>query len=176
MARPIAMAVRQSIIQGFEQGISISQLSRNYKIGRTTIHQIIKRYKENGEEGLKPHYKNCGKPRLTSTDLVYRAVRCLKTWHPNWGAEKIKAEILLARPNLALPTVRTLNRWFQWNQQNKSTTRLPKTPRKWAKFLHEGWQIDAKEEMLTMDGNKQCWLNIVDEKSGTVIDPPVFSL
>lgn len=176
MAQPVKIAVRQSIVQNFKQGISISQIARNFKVGRTTVHQIIKRYKENGEEGLKPHYANCGKSRLSSDDLVYRAARCLKTWHPKWGAEKIQAEILLVRPDIELPSVRTFNRWFQWNKQNTSTTKLPKAPRKWAKFLHEGWQIDAKEEMLTIDGNKQCWLNIVDEKSGTVIDPPVFSL
>jgi hypothetical protein len=51
---------------------------------------------------------------------------------------------------------------------------LPKTKPRQAKNLHEGWQIDAKEEMRLADGSKSSWLNITDEYSGMVIDPPVF--
>ena len=60
--------------------------------------------------------------------------------------------------------------------KNIKPNKAPKEQARWAKHLHEGWQIDAKEEILTANGYKNCWLNIVDEHSGTVIDPPVFPL
>ena len=77
---------------------------------------------------------------------------------------------------MELPNVRTFYRWFHWNKQIRSKSKVPKQQAQWARHLHQGWQIDAKEEMQTLDGQKSCWLNIVDEHSGTVIDPPVFSL
>jgi len=82
------------------------------------------------------------------------------------------------RPELKLPHYRTFNRWFHWNNQLEVSTKsvLPKVNARTAKRLHEIWQIDAKEEMIIADGSKNCWLNITDEYSGTVIDPPVFSL
>ena len=176
MYRPTPMAKRQSIIGLYEKGHSITSISQALKVSRGTVHALINRYKLKGDEGLKPLYSNCGKPRLNASDFIFRAVRCMKTWHPGWGAEKIHAQILLMRPGRELPSVRTFYRWFRWNEQTVPSTKLPKQPAQWAKQLHEGWQIDAKEEMVTADGVKQCWLNITDEHSGTVLDPPVFPL
>lgn len=176
MPTPVSMAIRQSIISQHQEGVSISMIAYNFKVSRGTIYSLIKRYEAQGDEGLQPFYANCGKNRPGSDDFIFRAVRCIKSWHSGWGAEKIHAEMLRMRPELNLPGIRTFYRWFRWNEQTVPSTKLPKVPRQWAKDLHEGWQIDAKEEMCIADGSKQCWLNITDEHSGTVIDPPVFSL
>ncbi len=174
MGQSTSMAVRQSIIDQFQDGISISQIASNFHVSRTTVYCLVNRYKTQGEAGLKPLYKNCGKVRPSETKFIFRAVRCMRTWHPGWGGEKIHAELSRMRPNLQLPSVRTFYRWFHWNNQIELSSKVPTEPAKWAKGLHEGWQIDAKEEMRTLDGHKQTWLNITDEHSSTVIDPPVF--
>lgn len=168
------MAIRQNILAHYKQGHSISRISRHFEVCRTTIYTLIRRYEKDGQTGLEPKYANCGKTRPSDQDFIFRAVRCLKTWHPGWGAEKILAEITLKRPKLDLPSERTVYRWFKWNKQTSARSKLPKEPKKWAEQLHEGWQIDAKEEMRTQDSQLHCWLNITDEHSGTVIDPPVF--
>lgn len=170
------MAIRQSIIKQYHKGLSKSQIARNFEVSRTTIHCLIGRYRILGEQGLKPRHRNCGKARPDENDFIYRAVRCMRAWHPGWGGEKIHAELSYMRPGLKLPSVRTFYRWFHWNGQIEPGSTVPKEPAKWATYLHEGWQIDAKEEIRTADGNKQSWLNITDEHSGTVIDPPVFPL
>lgn len=178
MPQAISMAIRQSILSDYNKGVKTSSIIRAYNVSKTSIYNIIKRYKAEGEQGLRPRYDNCGKSRPNGEDFIYRAVRCLRTWHPSWGAEKIRAEMQYMRPELKLPHYRTFYKWFHWNGQliirPKST--LPASNPKSAKALHEIWQIDAKEEMTTLDGQKQCWLNIVDEFSGMVIDPYVFSL
>ena len=178
MPQAVSMAVRQSIISHYEKGEKISSISRLFNVSRATIYELLKRHKREGVQGLKPKYGNCGKERPDEKGFIYRAVRCMRTWHSDWGAEKIHAEIAQMRPKLELPHYRTFNRWFHWNKQLQVylQSTLPKVNTKWAKHLHEGWQIDAKEEMTTGDGNKQCWLNITDEYSGAVIAPPVFSL
>jgi len=174
MAIATPMAIRLEIIRRYKTGMKISQIAKEIDLSRGTIHSLINRYLIEGEKGLNPRYSNCGKLRPSEKDFIYRAVRCMRKWHPTWGGEKIHAELLLSRPKLKLPEVRTLYRWFNWEDLTPSRTRLPKAVKSWAKELHEGWQVDAKEEMRTVDGEKQCWLNIVDEHSGTVIDPPVF--
>lgn len=176
MPQPISMAIRQSIVNACKKGQSISSLSRIHKVSRQSIYDLLRRYKAEGEAGLVCNYDNCGKLRPDASSFVYRAVRCMRTWHPTWGAQKIHAEMLYMRPSLELPHYRSFNRWFHWNGQLsiKPKSILPSSIHKWSKYLHEIWQVDAKEEMTTADGQKQCWLNITDEFSGAIIDPPVF--
>jgi len=176
MPKALPMAIRQSIISQHKSGISKSKIACNLQVGRTTVHSLISEYEEKGEQGLHTNYGNCGKPRPDESDFIYRAVKCFRTWHPTWGGEKIHATLSQLRPELKLPKVRTFYKWFHWNKQIIAKSKIPKEGAQWASHLHEGWQIDAKEEMQTKDGQKNCWLNIVDEHSGTVIDPPVFSL
>lgn len=172
------MAVRQSIIAGYQRGESISSLARTFGVSRGSVNSFVKRFRSASSlEALRPCYANCGKARPTAQDFVFRAVRCLRTWHPEWGAEKIHAELLRMRPQLELPHYRTFNRWFHWNGQiaTKLHSQLPRATAGKATELHACWQIDAKEELHLADGSRNCWLNITDERSGTVIQPPVFS-
>ena len=142
MSKPISLSTRKQIISSYKQGKSISELSRVYQVSRSSIYTLLKRYKSEGEIGLISKYENCGKIRPNSSDLIYRAVRCFRTWHPSWGAEKIHAELIQLRPSLAarLPHHRTFYRWFHWNNLVEIKTRLPKEPYKWSKRLHDGWQ------------------------------------
>ncbi|MEM0995390.1 MAG: hypothetical protein AAGI49_20320 [Bacteroidota bacterium] len=176
MPRAVPMAIREQVVLRHRTGSSALELSREYGLSRQTIYNILDKSKSGAS--LHPDYEYCGKVRPRAGDFIYRAVRCLRTWHPSWGAEKIRAYMQLLRPELSLPHYRTFTRWFHWNSQITPRLRstLPPTPHKWAKKLHEIWQIDAKEEMQLLDGKKACWLNVVDEFSGTVISPPVFSL
>ena len=178
MPTAISMALRQSIVACYKKGERVTALAEKFKVSRKTIYSLIQREKEKGIEGLQPHYQNCGKVRPKENQYIFRAVRCMRAWHPNWGAEKIHAEMNLMRPQLNLPHYRTFNRWFHWNKQLETLLKssLPKYNPKQAKRLHEIWQVDAKEELTIADGSKNCWLNITDEFSGMVIDPPVFSL
>jgi hypothetical protein len=173
------MAVRQSIVAGYKRGEPISKLARTFGVSRGSVYSFIKRARCStpSAEALRPNYSNCGKPRATAQDFVFRAVRCLRNWHPDWGAEKIHAELLRMRPHLELPHYRTFNRWFHWNGQapTKIRSQLPQSTAGKATELHTCWQVDAKEEMTLADGSRNCWLNIADESSGTVIQPPVFS-
>ena len=176
MGQSTPMSLRRSVIAQFQKGKSKTQIAQNFGLNRGTVHTLVQRFESEGEQGLKPLYENCGRERPDETDFIYRAVRSMKTWHPGWGGEKIHAEISRMRPSLKLPSVRTFYRWFHWNDQVKPSSKVPRQPAQWAKRIHEGWQVDAKEEMRTTDGTKQCWLNIIDEHSGTVIDPTVFPL
>ena len=177
MPSPLSMAKRQSIVAACKKGEKISKVACQFKVSRQTIYNLINLEASKSSEGLQPRYSNCGKTRPDADQFIYRAVRCMRSWHPGWGAEKIHAEIRCMRPGLKLPHHRTFTRWFNWNNQivKALCSTLPNEMTKKAMQLHEIWQIDAKEEMVIGDGSKNCWLNIVDEYSGTVIHPLVFS-
>ena len=178
MSKALSTAIRCSIIAEYNKGKNISALSREFSVTRRTIQILLKRYKSSGDLGLQPKYSNCGKERPKETNFIFRAVRFLRHYHPSWGAEKIYSEIKYKYPDRSLPHHRTMTRWFYWNGQLESKCRndISTIDFPAASNPHDCWQIDAKEEMRTADGKKQCWLNIVDEKTGMVIEPPVFPL
>ncbi|MFZ4633047.1 MAG: helix-turn-helix domain-containing protein [Saprospiraceae bacterium] len=176
MPRAKGAGLRHSIVEGQQKGKTLHQLAAEYQVSYTTVQTLCSRYKTLGESGLNPRYKACGKKRPGADDFIFRAVRCMKAWHPKWGAEKIRSEMLMRRPDLIIPPCRTLQQWFHYTGQAKKQNKQPQAFPRWATAVHEGWQIDAKEEMQTLDGIKNCWLNIKDEHSGAVIDPPVFPL
>lgn len=177
MPTSIPMAIRQSIVSRYKKGESVTSLSHHFQVSRGSIYTLLKRHDSQGADGLRTRYDRCGKSRPDEKSFLFRAVRCMRCWHPQWGAEKIRAEMLLMRPHLILPHYRTFTRWFHWNEQLQTAMKsvLPRTKFRKAKRLHEGWQIDAKEELIVADSSKNCWLNITDEYSGAVISPPVFS-
>jgi hypothetical protein len=176
MKKPICTATRLKIISDYKEGLAKSTIASKYSVSRQSVHTLIKRYEESGENGLKPHYDSCGKSPNLEQNLIFRAVRYFRYWHPTWGSEKIRAQLLFLRPSLDVPSSRTIHRWLSTNEQIPKGSKLPRNKAKWVQKLHECWQIDAKESMYLSDGSYACWLNIVDEYSGTVISPPVFPL
>lgn len=177
MGRSKPTGLRLSVVKGRQTGKTLEALSAEYGLSYGTVQGWCARYKAQGEEGLTTRYSNCGKTKPDrKTNLAYRAVLCFKTWHPSWGAQKICSELLLLNPNLGLPDLRTVQKWLSNNGHRRKRKHQPKEERRWGKQTHEVWQVDAKEELQTQDGQKSCWLNIRDEHSGGVIDPPVFPL
>lgn len=174
MVTPIA--IRKLIIDLHIKGVSKSEISRRLEVSRTTVISLIKRFKDLGDAGLLPSYHRSGNRGLRFTSLLVRSYHCLKCWHPAWGYDKISSLIRIKHPDWRLPDRRTVYRW--WNRAKLVTPRSKNIPppRPWASTLHDGWQIDAKEAIKLATGQRCCWLNIIDERSGTVITPRVFSL
>lgn len=80
---------RLRLIQLWEQGESVSELSRRFGVSRPTVYATIERWIEEGKAGLQersraPH----SNPRLTSPAVV-AALLALKDRHRNWGADKL---------------------------------------------------------------------------------------
>ena len=63
-----------------------------------------------------------------------------------------------------------------FNESFRERSDLPPlgSPR-WAKSVHEVWQIDAKEKVLLANGERVCWLSIGDEKSRAALAFKAFA-
>lgn len=106
--------------------------------------------------------------------LVYRAGTWLKRLHPDWGAPFIKLKLQERYPDEQLPHSRSMQRWFKKAGLNKVRGKIPRGERHWAGQVHETWQVDAKEQLVLSDGQKACYLTMVDEKSGGLLNARAF--
>ena len=174
MGQAKTFALRMQIVNDCNSGLTYTEVSEKYSVHYNTVREYYKKYQSKGEKGLIPDYSNCGKQLPSSEDLIYRATCWLKRLHPDWGAPFIRIKLEEHYQGHDLPSIRTMQRWFQYKGLNKVASRLPKPIADWAKKPHDTWQVDAKEQVVLADGGKGCWLTIVDEKSGALLATLVF--
>lgn len=175
MGAALSHEERKLIVQQKLGGKSLTKISEEYKFSYSTTCRIWRRFKNNGFEGLRADYQNCGPRSIKYSEKIYRCSVWLKRKYPKWGAPFIKTILEERFPQAAFPSIRTMQLWFR-----KAGLSLPKAYRKEpivekVSAVHDRWQIDAKENLKLKDGSKGCYLTIVDVKSGAVIDTPVFS-
>jgi len=116
MGQATSMLVRQKIAYGNEQGTSYLKLSKKYKVAYNTVKNLCESYKKLGEAGLQTNYSNCGgKDIIRSSNFIYRCSIWLRRKHPSWGADTIRAKLVIRYPDKKVPTSRTLHRWFENN-------------------------------------------------------------
>ncbi|WP_338868335.1 helix-turn-helix domain-containing protein [Spirosoma sp. SC4-14] len=176
MAVAIPFATRQQIAQMRDQGKLYRQISQELGVSYDAVRRICKRQAQQGEEGLVPHYKQCGTKGIRLAAFYHRVSLWLKRAHPLWGAPYIRLQLDARYAMGRLPSIRTLQLWFKAANLTKPRPQLLNTPKVWAEYPHQVWQVDAKEHQRTLDGTKVCWLTVVDEKSGAVLAAPVFPL
>src|SRR5262249_34516179 len=114
------------------------------------------------------------RPRRTPAPLVPRSCQRRRD-HPRWGSEMIRLE--LADRHGGLPCARTIRRHLrqaglQPAPAGRPPAPSPRLPR--AEQPHQGWQIDACEQLRLRGGRRVCWLRVVDECSGAFLQTVVF--
>jgi hypothetical protein len=174
----LPIAVRQQIIELKTKGSSLQSIAKEQHLSCSTLYRLWQRYKAEGTSGLIPHYNNCGPatgvPRCTA--LIYRAAVWLKRCHPNWGAALIRVRLQERYKDTDVPAERTMQQWFRTKKLYKLKSRFPvlQSPAPWANQVHDVWQIDAKEKLCLISGQKVSYLSVVDEHSGALLKAEVF--
>lgn len=176
MAQPLNPHLRRSIIDAHTSGESYASISRRLHLNYGTVRTLCKRYESSGDAGLIPRYHNCGPKGIKSDALIYRASCWLKRRHPKWGADFIHTILSDRYPNRPIATPRTFQYWFRSKGLTPPRSKPPKEDHRWAKAVHEVWQVDAKEQQKTADRQPCTWLSVVDEHSGALLEAPVFPL
>lgn len=159
----------------FEEKESMSKISRNLSISYTSIRLWINRYKKEGEKGLLPKYREKGKPSKFSKEVIDQAI-AYKREHPQWGAPFILLKLEDTYTKSSLPKARWLQQIFKRANLQPRKNRLPKSKVKWAKAVFDCVQVDANERLKTADGKACCYLNFVDEYSGSELEAFLFPL
>jgi hypothetical protein len=147
------------------------------KVSLRTVQRLYGEFAERGEEAIPPRYDECGshQSRGTCRVILDEALE-LRKQHPTWGAPLIQIKMRQAQPRRALPSPRTLQRWFEKQAAPAAPTgRRPALAVAPAERPHEVWQMDAVEKTPLATGQGISWLRIVDEWTGAVLDTRVFN-
>ena len=175
MPRAIPEPIRREIVERQQAGESVASLQGRYGIAERTIRSLCRRVRERGEAGLATDYSQCGRQRRMAPE-VWEAALALKREHRRWGAVLIQLELRERFPEQALPSERTLQRWFQ--AAGLAVERAIRTPqvglRQRGRQPHEVWEVDAKEQIQLGDGSWSAILTVVDEASGALLAARAF--
>lgn len=174
MPQATPLPIRLHIVEFRQKGLTQSQISQRTSVSLSTVKTILRRHRQRGDEGLSPDYDRCGSQQLRSSPFIIRAFVCLRKWHPTYGYDQIFSQIKSKYPDLKLPDRRTVYNWWHRFNLVAKRSKPPKPEADWASKPHQTWQVDAKEEISIANGQKHCWLNVVDEYSGAPLSPPVF--
>jgi hypothetical protein len=108
---------------------------------------------------------------------VYDQALELRRCHPTWGAGLIRVVLHERWPQRALPSTRTLRRWFSPAGLGPAPRgRKPMQHRPRATRAHAVWQMDAAEQLRLQTGEQVSWLRLTDECSGAVLGTKVFAV
>jgi len=179
MATAYNLTQRESVIKLHDSGINMLQISIREGINYGTVKTLIKRHKAEGVKGLTTLYHQCGRKRTYNSELTYRLVRLYKFRHPLWGVEYILMKIREKYPDLPLSVARVYERRLK----SAHLLTMPRNPPlqhtyhpERSLLPHDTWQIDAKERLITSDGQAACYLTTTDEKTGGALSAKVFPL
>jgi len=166
---------RKLVVEEKLGGKSLALISEEQSVPYSTVCRIWQSYQSGGWANVELRYSNCG-PKRPKFYRVFRMSTWLRRKHPTWGAPYILTMIAKKYPELPLPSVRIVQKWLRKEKMNEPRTQRaePTVPK--VEAVHDCWQIDAKEKIQLHDGNKACYLTMVDVKSGGIIDAPVFPL
>ena len=177
MGKSISYIERQKIISAHEQGESLTKIAvrtgRNYE----GICNIWRRYTKEGESGLLPRYKNCGrKPKISFDAQTLAYVEERKSANENLGAPYLRSVTLAKFPEAKVPHERSIQRWWRKSGLTVPKSSQPKQDHTWTRKVHHTRQIDAEEQTMIGNGEKVCRLSVADEGSSAYLDAPVFAV
>jgi transposase len=153
------------------------QVAAEFALSQRTVQRLFARFAQSGRDGITPRYAACGQrqSRQTAAQLVEQLAQARRQ-HPRWGSEMIRLE--LEDHHNRVPCARTIRRHLRKaGLQPAPAGRTPgspppRVPR--ATRPHQGWQIDAAEELRLNNGRRVCWLRVVDECTGAFLATVVF--
>ena len=167
-----------SFFQRWLQHADPHDLVAHFPVSLRTVQRLFARFEQRGDDGIVPDFHRCGQhqPHQTPPPLVEDICQTRRQ-HPRWGSDMIRLE--LQEHSDLLPSARTLRRHLrQAGLQPAPAGRTPSAERPRvlrAERPHQGWQMDASEELRLMGNQRVCWLRIVDECSGAFLKTVVFA-
>lgn len=173
MPIPIAVAIRQQIVERREGGENLGTIARTLEMSYESVRNVWRVYRSQGR--IKPNYGNCGPKTAKACKKVYRAALYLKYMHPTWGAPLIKQVIEEKWQGQIVPSERSLQRWFKRAGINRPPQKPLGEARKGRGLAaHNVWEMDSREEIQLGSGERVVWLVTSDEASGAILKGRVF--
>lgn len=176
MPSAIAVPIRQQMVELKEHGYSYREVAKQLGQSRHSVRQIYRRWRRGGSAALTPSYERCGHRGVKFEQWVWRSAIYLKRRHPDWGGGYIRVVLQERWSECAIPSERTLQRWFRAAGVASAPMRpVPPKPER-AEQVHECWQVDAVSHQALADGTQASWLSATDVASGALLESSAFPL
>ena len=178
MGQPLPMSLRLEIVNlRKEKKLSYRALADRFQVNYHTVRKLCLTYEQGGQSALIPDYSSCGRPVPAAQEIVYRLVRLIRHFHPDWGVPYIVTRIRVAYPELRLQSERTYQRRLNKDCPSGAMPR-PRVPREPiindVRQAHDEWQIDAKERLRLPDGQGYSYLNVTDTRTHALLEAKPF--
>ncbi len=166
---------RNNFITGYYcYGYSMTELCKAFGVSRRTGYKFIRRYEEEGIEGL---YDKSSAPRIHPNSTEPQIVRLLlnaKISHPHWGPRKLVRWLSEKHYGIRFPAVSTAGDILKRHGMVKSKKRRRRhraqgTPFSDATKPNDVWCADFKGWFKVRDGKKCEPLTITDARSRYLI-------
>jgi len=119
MPRAILLDIRREVISRCRQGENQVDIAADLDLHYRTVRVLWRRYRERGDEGLVPDYAQCGRQELEFPVAIQEAACALREEHPDWSAAVIHQQLGRQFTEQAVPSARSLQRWFRLNGCNR---------------------------------------------------------
>jgi len=176
MPHPLPVPIRQNVFRRWQAGERAVAIALALDLHPRTVQRLVQRFRRRGADGVHPAYRRGVAKRQGVPAAVFRAALAMRHVHPRWGAPLIRVLLGHRFPRRFLVCARTLQRWFRHaglGPPAKGNYPAAKDYHR-ADKAHEGWQMDAAEQLTLHTGEKVSWLEVVDEHTGAVLDTTVF--
>lgn len=177
MARAVAVPVRTVLFRRWQRGQCAAEIAAALGLPPRTVRHLIRRCRAGPAAALRPAYDRCGAPRPWPDRELFEDALDLRRQHAGWGAGVIRVLLQERWPGRALPSARTLQRWFARAGLGPAPAGLRPTGRRpRAGRPHEVWQLDAVEHIRLRREPRASWLRVTDEFTGAVLHTKVFPI
>jgi putative transposase len=166
-----AMDQKMQLIGDYlEEGSTITGLSKQYAVSRTTTHKWINRYKQGGNEGLTPRSTVPLRHPNATPLAIAREIVALKLKHPSFGPRKVIYWLRQHDPEKPWPAISTAGNILKQAGLVKPRKRRLRTPPYTEPFQACGgpnlvWSLDYKGQFKTGDGQLCYPLTVSDNFS-----------
>jgi transposase InsO family protein len=164
------------------EGKSVAEVAAAHGVSRSWLYELLARYRDGGEEGLKPHSRrprsSPGRVPAAMEEEIVALRKSLAEEGLDAGAQTIHYHLLCRhrRRKRSVPSVATI--WRVLTRRGFVTPQPHKRPRSsWKRFQaelpNECWQADTTHWALA-DGTDVEILNVIDDHSRLLVASRAF--
>lgn len=158
-----------------EKGINKTELCERFGISRETGHLWIRRFKQEGIDGLKDRSRAPHSCPHKTPDEVLELFLDARRGHPTWGPKKLIPWLMKRHPGIEdWPSASTVSELFRREGLSERRRRKRKAvqPDSYAPFAgapNDTWCADFKGDFLLLNGDRCYPLTITDLYSRKII-------
>jgi transposase InsO family protein len=161
------MSLRWEFVElGSQPGVNFTDLCRRFQISVKTGYKWVKRYQQQGLEGLQDRSRRPRQSPHRCGEATEQKVLTVRDQHPAWGARKIETR-LKHLGEVAIPAASTIHAILQRHQRVDPAQSAKHQA--WQRFEHDApnrlWQMDFKGHFALSNGQRCYPLTVLDDHS-----------